>query len=497
MKSVKVLQDKLRRKQAATLSLLISTVLLAGLFYIGYEREKYIVSDGVKNFVIQLNNEFIDNELIADAVGVRYYQQRKAGRCGSETQFTHLEDDSYAINTHQPQIDNRRGAIVTRRPDLNALCIYDAAGFIAGKIHQINKDNYYAHRYIVAGDGSFLYWFNPVDSETFTFSSSMMAQDPRGFLGEPPRYYDRLLMKDNHTKAISSTNIYHDKITGTDGYSIVSYIYDLMQREISDDIIGYLVYDHTVSELRGQLQQAFGTRLPVYLNIHIHNRFNGQKLCLGGQCVDPVSPGRQVLSDKYEVIYSLNTLRFLFNGPMGYLLLLAFPLLWLITRRIILILLNRLDMKNQRDPLTGCFNRKALDIVRRKDLNGYAVVQMDCNAFKHINDTLGHDTGDRALKIIAQRMLHGVRDNVDFVIRTGGDEFVIFLHHSSMEQAMRVAQRISGQIERHHFVERGTTVKLSVSYGIAEVTDDVDAAMREADERMYLMKRGRAAVTEA
>lgn len=113
---------------------------------------------------------------------------------------------------------------------------------------------------------------------------------------------------------------------------------------------------------------------------------------------------------------------------------------------------------------------------------------LDCNKFKAVNDTWGHAAGDRALQIIANRMLSNTRTSHDIVIRTGGDEFMILLFRSQATDAIAIAQRISGQVTSHVFVVDGHTVPLSVSWGIAEVNGELDVAIQNADSAMYRMK---------
>lgn len=492
---MKILQDELRNRQAWLIALAIAVVLLVGLLYISYERQKYIIDAGVKNFTVRLSNEFVDNELVAEALSVRFSQHSATGHCIPPQQFYHHADGTWTINAHQKIINPQAGAIVAREPSREAGCAYAAAGFIAKLINQINNRNLYAHRYLVAQDGTFFYWFNPADATLFDFTTSEMAQRPENFFSPPPRYYDRLLTKNFGSKGMSSTDIYEDKITETPGYSIVSYIYDLTQKQhgpnVGQNIIGYLVYDHTLVELRGQLASAFNQTPPRFLSLIILNRHNAQRLCLQGACHRRSNDRIQTLSDKYEVRYGLNFTQFLLFSPFGYIPLLAFPFLCWLLQRLFLRLLNRQDRDNRTDPLTGCLNRKIMDILRTKDLRGYAVTVIDCNDFKAINDNFGHDIGDRALQIIARRLRHGIRDSIDFVVRPGGDEFLIFLSATTVEQALLVTQRIARQIQQHQFIQRGEAIGLSISYGVAVVEHELDDAIRIADERMYAMKRQR------
>ncbi|MNN09626.1 Diguanylate cyclase DosC [compost metagenome] len=143
------------------------------------------------------------------------------------------------------------------------------------------------------------------------------------------------------------------------------------------------------------------------------------------------------------------------------------------------------------DSLTGCFNRRILDIIKRRDLSHCSVVLLDCNKFKAVNDTWGHAAGDRALQTIANRMLSNTRTSHDLVIRTGGDEFMILLFRSQASDAIAIAERISGQVNNHVFVVEGHTVPLSVSWGIAEVSGELDVAIQNADNAMYKMKQAK------
>lgn len=153
--------------------------------------------------------------------------------------------------------------------------------------------------------------------------------------------------------------------------------------------------------------------------------------------------------------------------------------------------LNESDLKIYIDSLTGCFNRKILDIIKRRDLSNSSVVLVDCNKFKAINDTWGHVAGDRALQVIANRMLSNTRTSDDLVIRTGGDEFVIVLYQAKTADAVAIAERIAHQINAYQFIVQDTQVPLSISWGVAEVIAGIDDAIQNADGEMYKMKQAR------
>jgi diguanylate cyclase (GGDEF)-like protein len=148
------------------------------------------------------------------------------------------------------------------------------------------------------------------------------------------------------------------------------------------------------------------------------------------------------------------------------------------------------------DPLTGLLNRRALqqhldDAVKRlhRDQRSFAVVYVDLDGFKAVNDELGHDAGDQVLIEIATRILEA--SNTDDVVgRIGGDEFALLLAHGdSPEIAEAAAQRMLTAIE----LPCSNGASLSASIGIAMATPSIasttQALLAEADRAMYSVKR--------
>ncbi|MBC7951766.1 MAG: diguanylate cyclase [Rhodospirillaceae bacterium] len=132
--------------------------------------------------------------------------------------------------------------------------------------------------------------------------------------------------------------------------------------------------------------------------------------------------------------------------------------------------------------------------VERKHMAA-AVLFLDLDNFKHVNDTLGHDAGDRLLKEAARRLKSCVRES-DTVCRLGGDEFTIILAGlNQVEEAEVVAQHILGKLA-HPFDIGGSISPMSASIGIAALPNDgisPDELLRRADAAMYQAKRsGRA-----
>ncbi|GIF20422.1 hypothetical protein Ate02nite_31520 [Paractinoplanes tereljensis] len=150
------------------------------------------------------------------------------------------------------------------------------------------------------------------------------------------------------------------------------------------------------------------------------------------------------------------------------------------------------------DSLTGLPNRSYL-LERAEQAVGeaastggrVALMLLDLNGFKEVNDTAGHQAGDELLQQVAKRLLGTVRDN-DVVSRLGGDEFAILLTRDPDEEiATRVASRIVDRL-REPFSIEGGEVSIGGSVGIALYPDDADAyddLMRGADAAMYEAKR--------
>ncbi|MER8436440.1 GGDEF domain-containing protein [Mesorhizobium sp. M1312] len=158
---------------------------------------------------------------------------------------------------------------------------------------------------------------------------------------------------------------------------------------------------------------------------------------------------------------------------------------------------RRLSEKASRDDMTGMLNRAsffaALDASRRKSDRG-ALLIIDADHFKIINDSYGHLTGDEALLLIASAIERGVRSG-DVIGRIGGEEFGAFLVGATEQEAKRVAERIRHEVELIRFRpvdER--VIPLTVSIGGVTCGEDagVSDLMRAADHRLYQAKhRGR------
>jgi diguanylate cyclase (GGDEF)-like protein len=150
------------------------------------------------------------------------------------------------------------------------------------------------------------------------------------------------------------------------------------------------------------------------------------------------------------------------------------------------------------DELSGLFNYRFLELaldreIRRVERYGsqLAVLFMDIDAFKVVNDTYGHLVGSRVLSEMGALLKQSVRE-VDVVIRYGGDEFTVILAETGREAAAKVAERIRGLVESHRFLsDEGYNICLTCSIGYSCCPEDTASKQRlleMADQAMYAGK---------
>jgi diguanylate cyclase (GGDEF)-like protein len=164
-----------------------------------------------------------------------------------------------------------------------------------------------------------------------------------------------------------------------------------------------------------------------------------------------------------------------------------------------------LNLQAMRDPLTGLYNRRQLEeglhreVLRARRVGGsVGVMAIDVDHFKRVNDTLGHEVGDCALRGIADELSSCVREE-DIACRAGGEEFVIILPGTG-KTALRVrAEAVRRTIEQARIPAGDGILKLTVSIGLATFPsygDTGQAVLRAADVALYKAKAaGRNRVT--
>jgi diguanylate cyclase (GGDEF)-like protein/PAS domain S-box-containing protein len=158
---------------------------------------------------------------------------------------------------------------------------------------------------------------------------------------------------------------------------------------------------------------------------------------------------------------------------------------------------KRLAEMATHDPLTGLPNRLLLSdrftialALSRRTRNRLALLMLDLDRFKAVNDSMGHDVGDQLLKAVAKRLLGTMRKS-DTVARIGGDEFVLVLPQiPEANEAAKLAQRVLGAF-REPFVCDDRQLRITTSIGVAvypEHGKDIESLLKNADTAMYWAK---------
>ena len=159
--------------------------------------------------------------------------------------------------------------------------------------------------------------------------------------------------------------------------------------------------------------------------------------------------------------------------------------------------LARLEPLATTDQLTGLYNRHYFTSELVKQINTWrrhqqslTIIILDIDYFKKVNDTYGHLAGDYALKSLAKICKSQLRD-IDTLARIGGEEFAILLPTTSVNGGMQIAERIRKVAEDYEYEYEGNTFHMTVSLGIAELTDEtwsITEFIGAADDMLYKAK---------
>jgi diguanylate cyclase (GGDEF)-like protein len=155
------------------------------------------------------------------------------------------------------------------------------------------------------------------------------------------------------------------------------------------------------------------------------------------------------------------------------------------------------------DRLTGVANRRLMENSIKKELTRqrrynvpFSIIFIDCNKFKLINDTYGHDCGDKVLVYVASQLEELIRDN-DKCFRYAGDEFVITLAGQDNKDAQKVVRRLTLFFTNHPMPYGKESLAITISCGVAasDGSQTMEQLLKQADEQLYLHKKVRTSAT--
>ena len=153
-----------------------------------------------------------------------------------------------------------------------------------------------------------------------------------------------------------------------------------------------------------------------------------------------------------------------------------------------------------KDHLTEVYNKRYIDQRFSKEANRNlkesiptTVIMADIDSFKKVNDTYGHLVGDKILRDFAKVLHDNIRENNDWIGRYGGEEFIIVLNNTNLENGVKVAEKLRKIIEKMSFNYGDLSIKITSSFGVCEISEKEDPfdTIKNADEKLYMAKMTR------
>jgi len=255
---------------------------------------------------------------------------------------------------------------------------------------------------------------------------------------------------------------------------------------------GELILSYDEKPTQEQISQAY--HYGAYLTIAYIGITFTLTILLGRQVTSPI---RQLQKDSNEISKGHYDTPLHVNTPIQDIKQLAETLEYM--RHELVEKNSALHYQTMHDHLTGLPNRPLLHqriavaiSEKRQNEKGVALLLIDLDRFKEINDTLGHQTGDEVLKAAALRLRSCVRES-DTAARLGGDEFAVLLPQVTRDKAMEIAQIISAQLQQPSNIN-DTTLQVGASIGVAlypEHATKITGLLHYADIAMYASKHKR------
>ena len=160
---------------------------------------------------------------------------------------------------------------------------------------------------------------------------------------------------------------------------------------------------------------------------------------------------------------------------------------------------RQLELMSITDPLTGVRNRRYFDQIMAREMSravrereSIAVVMLDIDHFKKVNDQHGHQAGDEILRVVAQAIRQVVHRNTDLLARYGGEEFILVLPNTELQGAVHVAECIRKTVSNLNFSRIAQDLSITASLGVhgavPQYGDKPDFWVRCADEALYCAK---------
>lgn len=451
------------------------------------EYMRYIVEKGESAFLY----DKYQNQLVISQVSRKLDTHPTAEKAQQACAGVQTNGNVYGLNIAGHTFPGLHGTLSTTQPscepwinDLPALQAFDAAIAQSDIIAALNSATFKSDkrfRYYLDLDNKYAYFYSPIEINSSPVDNWNFLHDSK--LGITQFSLNGLL---RGRTLISS--IYADALTGQ---NILSFLTPVYHRDRLKGIVMVDVTRHDIEKLLYTTDRPLVWR---YLDITLTDSDSTSEIRVHRSNTHFFSYAHhsQQVAENLHISLSLDMSYFLLSSWKLFLFYLISTGVLLHLVRMHFRLYTDVFKENISDSLTGLYNRKILSALlesRMQKLTEQGVnivfMALDCDRLKYLNDTWGHDEGDRAIVLLAQSISAAIRKS-DYGIRLGGDEFFLILIDYEEQEAKNIPERI-----RQHLKEIDINQRVNFSWGACSIApgDSLADVMKIADARLYENKK--------
>lgn len=453
------------------------------------EYMRYIINKGESNFLYERYQNQLIIAQFSRKLGATPSAQAAAQACDSvqQNRYTHgLNISQHPYAPLHGTLNAGNTPCQTWVNDLPALQAFDMAienhetwtPMLPGSFKPAKRFRYYIDLI-----NNYVYFNTPVEITDPSLTSWSFLQSGR--LGISQDNLNRLFQG---RTVISS--IYKDTFSHKNILTFLTPVY------LRDTLKGVMMVDVSRDDMRKMFYSTDRPNVWRYLDLTLTDSDSGTQITVhrSGVHLFRYAHGSQSIGENIHINLSLDVMYFLLSSwkLFFFYLLSTAALLHLVRTQFRLF--HSINKENISDEMTGLYNRKILSPMQSMRMQrlteqgvGIVVIAIDCDKLKQINDTWGHDEGDRVITMLAQAISATIRRS-DYGVRLGGDEFCIILVDYEEAEAQVITERI-----QDHLALIDTENRVSFSWGAYKMRpgDSLNEAMKIADQRLYQHKNQR------
>lgn len=331
-------------------------------------------------------------------------------------------------------------------------------------------------KYFIPLDHSFLFIFSK--------ANGINKEKPKLLSNAHYSFIPKISVSNNLTAKRYVSEIYKDAFTSEKTISTIQPVIENNTNAMTNKLLGYVVSDYTLDTLKKMMLR---NGMPVNEQIVLQKKSNNIELAKTDKGFFIPWTSHEFIAD--SAIFTKTSITHSILSCIKKLI--VFNVICLVLLIMILLGINHVISLNNDidiDLLTGAVSkRKGMSLLKRAIGTNSIISVIDVNSFKYINDTYGHLVGDKILILISSIFLKNIR-SLDSFIRTGGDEFILLLSKTDIKQASIKMNQLLEKINQDHHLD-GELVNASVSFGFAELTENIEKSISVADNEMYRYKK--------